>query len=93
MLACDYDPNIVHVIWSVDTNGVHPGHTSNVSREQIRGSRFHLNGRNYDLNEAEWRRLPVEEQRRYKKWPPCAVTSHDKHYDGHRDGSLATGGE
>ena len=93
VLACDYDPDIVHVIWSVDTNGEHPGHTSDVSGEQIRGSRFHLNGRDYDLNEAEWRRLPVEEQRRYKKWPPCAVTSHDKHYDGHRDGSLATGGE
>ena len=93
VLACDFDPNSVHVIWSVDTNGEHPGHTSDLSREQIRGSRFHLNGRNYDLSETEWRRLPVEEQRRYKKWPPCAVTTHDKHYDGIRDDSLATGGE
>ena len=67
VLACDFDPNRVHVIWSVDTNGEHPGHTSDLSREQIRGARFHLNGRNYDLSEAEWRRLPVEEQRRYKK--------------------------
>ena len=90
VLACDYDSELVHVIWLVSTNGEHPGHTSDSSGEQIHGTRLHLNGHNYDLNDAEWRRLPLEEQRRYRKWPPCAVTTHDKYYDGQ---SLATGDE
>ena len=49
------------------TNRPHYGVTCNISREgPIIGTRYHLIGKNYDLNEAEFNRLPEKEKLRYE---------------------------
>ena len=56
-----------------DRPGVHPGIVCDGSGEgPIAGWRFHLIGEDYDLCEAEWRKLPETERARYQRMAPTA---------------------
>lgn len=62
------------------TTRPHYGVICNISRERpITGTRYHLIGRNYDLNETEFRRLPKKEKLRYEVLLYPGVNASDLH--------------
>jgi len=61
--ACDDRKEAVHWGVTCDVSGQSP----------IIGSRYHLQGEDYDLCEVEFRKLPPAEQAKYIKMPPPAA--------------------